>query len=397
MLHQVSWAAKGIPVWSRSRVENPAAGTVTVPSCVGLVPKVAAFALDPFPDELPNQLVKLADTASPDEQVSFYTQDITSARWSRDKVRLPSTGDPQKVTHYVSSVTVLDRRGTAMPLLPVKVSAETLAEIQVDGASYLVGPGHSASLATNAFGRITIATPADSLLPATLNVDAVGLRNGAVIQPAAVVHDYLGGTGTLPSQQGLFDEEALKKAKIVEPGHADSIHAVVTHSKQVFALADGKPLVSHLFTGAGPAPGIRGFVVGPTPGAHLGQRPHPVVYREFDTPEAPAGCSWRRWKRRWMPTWPVSGMSGAGGWLCVTVHAQPRTVMTAAGAVQVTAPRVSDKRVDPVTGERRRSSSAILPPWCGKSPKIAEVLPLLYLLVLIGVRADGRKELIYRS
>ncbi len=71
--------------------------------------------------------------------------------------------------------------------------------------------------------------------------------------------------------------------------------------------------------------------------------------------------------------------------------------MTAAGAVQVTAPRVSDKRVDPVTGERRRSSSAILPPWCGKSPKIAEVLPLLYLLALIGVRADGRKELIYRS
>ncbi|WP_131748904.1 hypothetical protein [Frankia sp. Cppng1_Ct_nod] len=286
VLHQVSWAAKGIPVWSRSRVENPAAGTVTVPSCVGLVPKVAAFALDPFPDELPNQLVKLADTASPDEQVSFYTQDITSARWSRDKVRLPSTGDPQKVTHYVSSVTVLDRRGTAMPLLPVKVSAETLAEIQVDGASYLVGPGHSASLATNAFGRITIATPADSLLPATLHVDAVGLRNGAVIQPAAAVHDYLGGTGTLPSQQGLFDEEALKKAKIVEPGHEDSIHAVVTHSKQVFALADGKPLVSHLFTGAGPAPGIHGFAVGPTPGAHLGQGPHPVVYREFDTPEA---------------------------------------------------------------------------------------------------------------
>jgi hypothetical protein len=31
------------------------------------------------------------------------------------------------------------------------------------------------------------------------------------------------------------------------------------------------------------------------------------------------------------------------------------------------------------TGERRRFSSAILPPWCRKSPKINEVLPLLYL------------------
>lgn len=30
------------------------------------------------------------------------------------------------------------------------------------------------------------------------------------------------------------------------------------------------------------------------------------------------------------------------------------------------------------TGERKRFSSAILPPWCRKSPKISEVLPLFY-------------------
>ncbi|MET8081530.1 IS256 family transposase [Streptomyces sp. NPDC005303] len=58
---------------------------------------------------------------------------------------------------------------------------------------------------------------------------------------------------------------------------------------------------------------------------------------------------------------------------------QPRTVTTAAAAVEVKAPRVNDKRVDEATGERRRFSSAILPPWCRKSPKISEVLPLLYL------------------
>ena len=40
---------------------------------------------------------------------------------------------------------------------------------------------------------------------------------------------------------------------------------------------------------------------------------------------------------------------------------------------------VNDRRVDPDTGERRRFSSAILPPWCRKTPKINEVLPLLYL------------------
>jgi len=58
---------------------------------------------------------------------------------------------------------------------------------------------------------------------------------------------------------------------------------------------------------------------------------------------------------------------------------QERAVVTGAGAVAVTAPRVNDKRVDPETGERQRFSSAILPAWSRKSPKVAEVLPLLYL------------------
>jgi transposase-like protein len=58
---------------------------------------------------------------------------------------------------------------------------------------------------------------------------------------------------------------------------------------------------------------------------------------------------------------------------------RPRTVTTATGPVEVTAPRVNDRRVDEATGERMRFSSKILPPWCRKSPKISEVLPLLYL------------------
>lgn len=58
---------------------------------------------------------------------------------------------------------------------------------------------------------------------------------------------------------------------------------------------------------------------------------------------------------------------------------EPREVLTSAGAVEVTAPRVNDRRVDPDTGQRQKFSSAILPPWCRKTPKINEVLPLLYL------------------
>lgn len=64
---------------------------------------------------------------------------------------------------------------------------------------------------------------------------------------------------------------------------------------------------------------------------------------------------------------------GRNGW-----H-KAREVLTAAGAVEVKAPWVNDKRVDPDTVERQRFSSAILPAWARRSPQMSEVLPLLYL------------------
>jgi putative transposase len=60
-------------------------------------------------------------------------------------------------------------------------------------------------------------------------------------------------------------------------------------------------------------------------------------------------------------------------------HARPRAVATGAGPIEIEAPRVNDKRVDEVSGERFRFRSSIIPPWARKSPKVAEVLPLMYL------------------
>jgi transposase-like protein len=60
-------------------------------------------------------------------------------------------------------------------------------------------------------------------------------------------------------------------------------------------------------------------------------------------------------------------------------HARQRKVQTVAGAVEITAPRVNDRRVDQATGEKAQFRSVIIPPWCRRSPKITEVLPLLYL------------------
>jgi len=60
-------------------------------------------------------------------------------------------------------------------------------------------------------------------------------------------------------------------------------------------------------------------------------------------------------------------------------HAPARQLATGAGQVEVVRPRVDDRRVDSDTGQRMRFHSQILPRWCRRSPKVAEVLPLLYL------------------
>jgi putative transposase len=58
--------------------------------------------------------------------------------------------------------------------------------------------------------------------------------------------------------------------------------------------------------------------------------------------------------------------------------APARTVVLGSGAVEIEAPRVDDRRVD-AQGQRRRFTSEILPPYMRRSPKVAEVLPILYL------------------
>ena len=81
-------------------------------------------------------------------------------------------------------------------------------------------------------------------------------------------------------------------------------------------------------------------------------------------------------------------------------HARGRKVTIGSGTLTVQAPRVDDRRVDEA-GERRRFRSRMLPPYMRRSPKVAEVLPLLYrrglstgdfreaLPVLLGEEAAG--------
>jgi transposase-like protein len=59
-------------------------------------------------------------------------------------------------------------------------------------------------------------------------------------------------------------------------------------------------------------------------------------------------------------------------------YANEREVLLGTGSVALRTPRVNDRRVDE-DGNRRRFKSVILPPYMRRSPKVTEVLPLLYL------------------
>jgi transposase-like protein len=59
-------------------------------------------------------------------------------------------------------------------------------------------------------------------------------------------------------------------------------------------------------------------------------------------------------------------------------RARTRKVTLGSGTIEVRAPRVDDRREDE-DGGRHRFRSQILPPYMRRSPKVAEVLPILYL------------------
>jgi putative transposase len=60
-------------------------------------------------------------------------------------------------------------------------------------------------------------------------------------------------------------------------------------------------------------------------------------------------------------------------------RARERRVTVGSGAMRLRAPRVNDRRVDPESGERERFGSRILPAYARRSPKVNDVLPVLYL------------------
>ena len=176
VLHQQYWGPRGEPHWASSNNSDGFA----VPTLLGLSPYVASFAVDPFPDYRPSQLVHRAGTATTSSS-SASTPRTSHRDAGAGQVRLPADGDPHLVNHYLSSVTLLDRRGTPMPGLGVGSPLKRRWRSRSTAPPTWSGPGTGRGLHQPL--REVSVRPADSLAPATLHVDAVGLEKGLLSSP----------------------------------------------------------------------------------------------------------------------------------------------------------------------------------------------------------------------
>ena len=76
---------------------------------------------------------------------------------------------------------------------------------------------------------------------------------------------------------------------------------------------------------------------------------------------------------------PTSATRTATGWWSATARPEPRVIATGAGPIEVEAPTGERQAGRRATGERCRFTQLDHAPWCRKSPKVSEVLPLMYL------------------
>lgn len=264
VIRQTDWQYSNIgpfwPIWAQTTATD-GSQTLTVVSLDG---NVATFLLDPFPSTQPTQLLKI-DGASPSEAFRFYTHDVTTASWLDEKIRLPSKGDPHIVTRYVCEARLLNFYQTPLAGYEVSVSASSLVEVLADEVSYVVSPSRSVSLRTDTFGKISFSIDADGLTPPVLYVNAVGLEQGAVIRPAADVHAYLAGEGTLSRQQQLLDDQTLKDAKVdgqpLVTNWVISAGQAVSSFKDAFGAAAGKSPPTRRVAGWEEPQTIHGFVI----------------------------------------------------------------------------------------------------------------------------------------
>ena len=205
-----------LPVWQSVAAGGALAAPMAV--AVPLIGDVESFAVDMQPDEYPSQHV-MHKSEKKAERCAIYTQDVDTTWWTREIVRLPPTSAPYDVSRYKTLVTLKNAFGSPMPHYPVTLTSDLRCDVEVLGVFYRVASDRPVQLVTDDAGSITLKVVARSLAGTNLVLTARGLNKGVTLNGAADVHDFLGGSGTLPNHPEGISPEKLRNAKTPSGEH----------------------------------------------------------------------------------------------------------------------------------------------------------------------------------
>lgn len=252
------------------------AGGALVATTRPLVPSVATFAVDAYPDTLPSQHAMLQGVDA-GEACAIYTQDTRTSFWAAEKVRLvpDSLPAPYLVRRYLTTLTVTNAYGAPAAGVEVSLSADAPVDLEVNGRFYRTGAVAPVRLTSDAAGAITLRVVATGLAMPQLYATVPGMSQSATVQVAADVHKFLAGNATLPNHPEGFTADVVQNA--VKPdgtplfpglnrGDAaatwpPSAADVVAWCQGAFAAEAGAPLPAALTARLGPGEQVHGFVL----------------------------------------------------------------------------------------------------------------------------------------
>lgn len=166
---------------------------------------------DPSPGDTPVLIAVDADVGA----LHLYVQDPTTNLWLILPITLPST-QRFEINRWRTEINVYDQDGQQMANAPIRLSAQSAVDVEINGAYFVIDSAISATVTTNALGKATVASLARTLAPPAFTVAAEGLPTQNEHSPAGPVNDYLAGTGSIFSK-GPFDAAAVKQLSPQSP------------------------------------------------------------------------------------------------------------------------------------------------------------------------------------
>jgi hypothetical protein len=249
VLHQTGWeqgTLDGVscllPTWTKGTREDT---KKTVYVAVPFTKEALRLHLDPFPDSSPTLLVVHWNSQQSDiGDLTLYTQDLLTGRWSIEPVRLASGARQVAVPCYRTQATLVDASGVPVPDYAMRLTARSYVQVNIAGTAHLLTPGSAVEIKTDRLGRAIFSTLAYGLTTPSLVLNAPALPDGVVIKPDGPVQNYLAGTGTLPLRPKLTGE-VLRDAGVVPSWDGKpSPNDVVASIEDLFKAAAAKPLRS---------------------------------------------------------------------------------------------------------------------------------------------------------